>query len=115
MILQHLWVNAVHRGAQGIQAAVHVLLCGGEELGEASGGVEKSLAQLHARGNEVLLRAVVQVVLDAGALDLVGVRDGAARGRELRNLLRLLLLVRGGLGLLSEHGSQHIGCPELQG
>ena len=115
VILQHLWVNTVHRGAQGIQAAVHVLLCSGEELGEVSGGVEKSLAQLHARGHEVLLRAVVQVALDAGALDLVGVRDGAARGRELRNLLRLLLLVRGGLGLLSEHGSQHIGRPELQG
>ena len=115
VILQYLWVDTVHRGTQGIQAAVHVLLGRGEELGEVCGGVEKCLSQLHARGHEVLLRAVVQVALDACALYLVSVRDGAARGRELRNLLRLLLLVRGRLGLLSEHGSQHIGRPELQG
>lgn len=103
VILQYLWVDTVHRGTQGIQAAVHVLLGRGEELGEVSGGVEKSLPQLHARGHEVLLRAVVQVTLDAGALHLIGIRDGAARGRELRNLLRLLLLMVGGLGLSSEH------------
>ena len=115
VILQDLWVDAMHRGAQGIEATVHVLLGGGEELGEGGGGVEKSLAQLHARSHEVLLRAIVQVALDAGALDLVGVRDGAARGRELRNLLRLLLFVAGGLGLSSEHGAKHIGRRSRQG
>ena len=115
VILQHLWVDAVHRGAQGFEAAVHVLLGGGKELGEGSRGVEKSLPQLHARGHEVLLRAVVQVSLDACALHLVGVRDGAARGRELRDLLRLLLLMVGGLGLSSEHGSQHNGRYRWQG
>ena len=115
MVLQHLRVDAVHRGAQGVQAAVHVLFGGVKELGEVSEGIEKSLPQLHARGHEVLLRAIVQVALDAGTLHLIGIRDGAARGCELRNLLRLLLLMVGGLGLSSEHGFQHNGRYRLQG
>ena len=43
-------------------------------------------AQTHGEGDEVLLGAVVQVPLDAGAFGLEGVHEGGAAGREVADL-----------------------------
>ena len=61
--------------------------------------VEPGLAQLHRRGHEMLLRAVVQVALDAQALHLVRLRDLASRRGELVDL--------GGSPLLVVYSSPH--------
>ena len=89
-VRQFARVNPVHGAAQGIEAVFEVAGGGVEKRGV---GLKLCFAELHGSGHEILLRAIVQVALNAQALDLVRFRNFAPGRRELVNCSRRLALV----------------------
>ena len=91
-------VDTAHGSPECVEAVVEVA---GGVVEKLRCNVQPCLAQLHRGSHKVLLRAVVQVALDAQPLHLVRLRDPAPRNRQLVDFGGSSLLV-----FMSPHGPE---------